>query len=71
MRRPVADDQWVQQATRHQRDRLLQQGRPAADVAFALGYADQPHMIRSIKAIMGQTPGQLAAQQTVGNLQSG
>lgn len=39
---------------------LLQQGRPAADVAFALGYADQPHMIRSVKAIMGQTPGQLA-----------
>lgn len=50
---------------------LLVQGRPAADVAFALGYADQPHMIRSIKAIMGQTPKQLAAQQTVGNLQSG
>lgn len=40
---------------------LLQQGRPAADVAFALGYSDQPHMIRSIKAIMGQTPGQIAA----------
>lgn len=39
---------------------LLQQGRPAADVAFALGYADQPHMIRSVKAIMGQTPGQIA-----------
>jgi hypothetical protein len=39
---------------------LLQQGRPAADVAFALGYADQPHMIRSLKAIMGQTPGQIA-----------
>jgi hypothetical protein len=41
---------------------LLQQGRPAADVAFALGYSDQPHMIRSIKAIMGQTPGQIAAR---------
>jgi hypothetical protein len=39
---------------------LLQQGRPAADVAFALGYADQPHMIRSVKAIMGQTPKQIA-----------
>ena len=39
---------------------LLQQGRPAADVAFALGYADQPHMIRSVKAIMGVTPGQAA-----------
>lgn len=41
---------------------LLQQGRPAADVAFALGYADQPHMIRSLKAIMGQTPKQIAAR---------
>lgn len=40
---------------------LLQQGRPAADVAFALGYADQPHMIRSLKAIMGQTPRQVAS----------
>lgn len=40
---------------------LLQQGRPAADVAFALGYADQPHLIRSLKAIMGQTPRQIAA----------
>jgi hypothetical protein len=39
---------------------LLQQGRTAADVAFALGYADQPHMIRSIKSIMGQTPRQIA-----------
>jgi hypothetical protein len=41
---------------------LLQQGRPAADVAFALGYADQPHMIRSLKAIMGQTPRDIAAR---------
>ena len=52
---------------------LLQQGRPAADVAFALGYSDQPHMIRSVKAIMGQTPGQIAgaaSSKTVGNLQS-
>ena len=40
---------------------LLQAGQPAADVAFALGYADQPHMIRSLKAIMGQTPSAIAA----------
>ena len=39
---------------------LLQMGRPAADVAFALGYADQPHMIRSLRAIMARTPGQIA-----------
>jgi hypothetical protein len=41
---------------------LLQQGRAAADVAFALGYSDQPHMIRSIKAIMGATPSQIATR---------
>ncbi|PXA90871.1 hypothetical protein DMC47_27015 [Nostoc sp. 3335mG] len=41
---------------------LLQTGQPAADVAFALGYADQPHMIRSLKAIMGRTPGEIAAR---------
>ncbi len=39
---------------------LLQQGRPGADVAFALGYADQPHMIRSVKAIMGLTPREIS-----------
>ena len=39
---------------------LLQQGRPGADVAFALGYSDQPHMIRSVKAIMGLTPREIS-----------
>jgi hypothetical protein len=39
---------------------LLQAGRPAAAVAAEVGFADQPHMVRSLKAIMGQTPGQLA-----------
>jgi hypothetical protein len=42
---------------------LLQQGRPAADVAFALGYSDQPHLIRSVKAIMGHSPRQIATGQ--------
>lgn len=39
---------------------LLQQGRPGADVAFALGYSDQPHMIRSVKAFMGLTPREIS-----------
>lgn len=39
---------------------LLQAGRQAVEVAFALGYADQPHMIRSLRAIMGQTPRAIA-----------
>ena len=38
---------------------LLQLGRAAADVAFALGFTDQAHMINSLKAIMGQTPRQI------------
>lgn len=39
---------------------LLQAGRSAVDVAFALGFADQPHLIRSLKAIMGATPRRIA-----------
>lgn len=41
---------------------LLRMGQSAADVAFALGYADQAHMINSLRAIMGQTPGQIARE---------
>ncbi len=40
---------------------LLQAGRRAVDVALELGYADQPHLTRLLKAIMGKTPGQIAA----------
>lgn len=43
---------------------LLRIGQPAADVAFALGYADQAHMINSLRHIMGQTPGQIAKAAT-------
>jgi hypothetical protein len=39
---------------------LLRQGRPPVDVALATGYADQPHLTRSLKAIMGRTPRQIA-----------
>lgn len=35
---------------------MLEGGQGAADVAFALGYSDQPHLIRSLKGIMGRTP---------------
>ena len=36
--------------------RLLKSGASAAAVAADLGYTDQPHMIRSIKKIMGHLP---------------
>ena len=39
---------------------LLGEGTPAAEVAFALGNADQPHLIRSLRAFMGTTPGRVA-----------
>ena len=39
---------------------LLRMGQKAADVAFALGYTDQAHMINSLRQIMGQTAGEIA-----------
>jgi hypothetical protein len=39
---------------------LLQQGRRAIDVALELGYSDQAHLTRSLKALMGRTPGEIS-----------
>jgi AraC-like DNA-binding protein len=39
---------------------LLSAGLPALDVAHAAGYADQPHLIRSLRRYVGQTPSQIA-----------
>jgi len=39
---------------------LLGCGRRAVDVALELGYADQAHMTRALKALMGRTPRQIA-----------
>ncbi|MET0725218.1 MAG: helix-turn-helix domain-containing protein [Leifsonia sp.] len=36
----------------------LQSGEAIADVAYALGYADQAHMTRDVKRLTGFTPGQ-------------
>jgi AraC-like DNA-binding protein len=38
---------------------LLQQGLPILDVVYEAGYYDQPHLIRSLKHYMGQTPAQI------------
>jgi len=40
---------------------LLQSGNPASAAAFTAGYADQPHMSRSLKQILGHTPTEIAA----------
>ena len=44
----------------------LRAGEPAAAVAYNLGYADQSHLIRSLRAIMGMTPRQIAAGASAG-----
>jgi hypothetical protein len=41
---------------------LLAEGRRPVDVALELGYADQSHLTRTLKTIMGKTPGQLARE---------
>ncbi len=38
---------------------LLRKGTPILDVAYNLGYADQPHLTRSLKRFIGQTPGEI------------
>lgn len=40
--------------------RLLQQGTSILDTVYSLGYFDQPHLTRSLKRLMGQTPAQIA-----------
>ena len=42
---------------------LLQSGHLASEVAYESGYADQAHMSRSLKRILGQTPTVLATLQ--------
>ena len=38
---------------------LLEQGTAIADVVFQTGYADQPHLTRALKTLLGQTPAQI------------
>jgi len=40
----------------------LREGRSASQVAAEAGYADQAHLSRAIKAILGRTPSQLQAE---------
>jgi hypothetical protein len=39
---------------------LLAGGEPTVDAARQAGYADQPHLTRSLKRFVGQTPSQIA-----------
>lgn len=38
---------------------LLKQGVSIADAVYWAGYADQPHLTRSLKHFLGQTPGEI------------
>jgi AraC-like DNA-binding protein len=40
---------------------LLSEGVPAVDAARQAGYADQPHLTRSLKRFVGQTPSQIVS----------
>src|SRR5262245_51703082 len=39
---------------------LLEQGASILDTVYQAGYADQPHLTRSLKRLVGQTPAQIA-----------
>lgn len=41
---------------------LLRDGNPIADVAHQAGYFDQPHLTRSLKYLIGQTPAEIARE---------
>jgi hypothetical protein len=40
---------------------LLSRGVPASEVARRAGYADQPHLTRSLRRFVGQTPSQIGS----------
>jgi AraC-like DNA-binding protein len=40
---------------------LLSRGVPASEVAQRTGYADQPHLTRSLRRFVGQTPSQIGS----------
>ncbi|HEX8360304.1 MAG TPA: AraC family transcriptional regulator [Longimicrobium sp.] len=44
--------------------RLLAAGEPASRVAYEVGFSDQSHLIRQLKALLGITPGAFARQWT-------
>ncbi len=44
---------------------LLRQGRSIADTVYEAGYFDQPHLTRSLKQWVGQTPAKLTLDSAV------
>jgi AraC-like DNA-binding protein len=54
---------------RHARE-LLRNGIAPADVALRTGYADQSHLTRHFRRLVGVTPGQYARSCSVARLSS-
>lgn len=52
----------------HQAAVLLEGGITIADVIFQTGYADQPHLTRHLKWLIGQTPAQLVRSDGLGTV---
>lgn len=51
----------IQQIERAQKAAaLLEQGVPILDAVYQAGYADQPHLTRSLRRFIGNTPAQIA-----------
>jgi len=46
--------------------KLLQQGVSILDTVDQAGYADQPHLTRALKRLVGQTPAQILKVNTLG-----
>ena len=46
----------------HKATALLDAGAAIADVVIEAGYADQAHLTRSLRRLMGQTPGRILQQ---------
>lgn len=47
---------------------LLQQGVSISDTLYEAGYFDQPHLTRSLKYFIGQTPAQISGKSPSGQL---
>jgi helix-turn-helix protein len=45
---------------------LLERGVPILDAVYEVGYADQPHLTRSLKRFYGQTPAEIARLRVAG-----
>jgi AraC-like DNA-binding protein len=55
---------WLLQERVRRAQRLLRAGRRAADVAAEVGFADQSHLTRRFKQVVGVTPGRYRAAAT-------